>query len=298
MASQVGYTSLRARLRVGLNHRERLLGWFRILRYLLVQGPWRAWLIRFHAMRNANPLLPVRAQSVFDRVDAAAAATALDRDAVTERFQAPDELIAGIVEWVRDNDAKRIDDPHVDCEGVSAIAHDPRVIGVARRYLGAEPILFTSKIYWTIPRPDERGRVAAAAEGGQFHYDLADLKAVTLFVYLTEVDAECGPHVAVRGSQQRVTPDQILRRTISDELVQRRYAGRIETILGPRGTCWFEDITCYHKQSVGTKVRLMLSIIYSLHRRPLEDLEMRPASGSDSRPADRLRRAQAAAGPA
>jgi len=294
MASPVGYTSLRARLRVGLNHRERVLGWFRILRYVLVQGPWRPWLIRYHAAKDSNPPLPARAVTMFDGMDDSAAAGALTRDAVTERFLAPARTIEGIVEWVRANDAKRIDDPHVDCDGVSALAHDPRVIAVAKRYLGAEPILFTSKIYWTIPRPDARGRVAAAAEGGQFHYDLADVKAVTLFVYLTDVDEESGPHVVVRGTQRRVTPDQILRRTISDELVQRRYAGRIESVTGPRGTCWFEDITCYHKQAVGTKVRLMLSVIYSLHRRPLDDLEMRPASGSDSRPADRLRQSGAA----
>ena len=279
MASMVGYTSLRARLRVGLNHRERVLGWFRILRYVLVQGPWRPWLIRYHAGQNLNPPLPARALTMFDALVDHTAAEALERDAVTKRFMAPDETVAGIVEWARANDAKRIDDPHVDCEGVTAIAHDPRVIAVARRYLGAEPILFTSKIYWTLPRPDARGRVAAAAEGGQFHYDLADVKAVTLFVYLTDVDEASGPHVAVRGTQRRVTLDQILRRTISDELIEQRYPGRIEMILGPRGTCWFEDITCYHKQAVGTKPRLMLSIIYSLHRRPLDDLEMRPASG-------------------
>lgn len=296
MASMVGYTSLRARLRVGLNHRERVLGWFRILRYVLVQGPWRPYLIRYHAEKNENPPLPARALTMFDELEDRATAEALDRDAVTKRFLAPDGTIDSIVEWVRANDAKRIDDPHVDCEGVTAIAHDPRVIAVARRYLGAEPILFTSKIYWTLPRPDARGRVAAAAEGGQFHYDLADVKAVTLFVYLTDVDEASGPHVAVRGTQRRVTLDQILRRTISDELIERRYPGRIETILGPRGTCWFEDITCYHKQAVGTKSRLMLSIIYSLHRRPLDDLEMRPASGNDSRPADRLRRAEIAVG--
>jgi hypothetical protein len=89
---------------------------------------------------------------------------------------------------------------------------------------------------------------------------------------------------------------QILRRTITDERAHRDYGKRIEVITGPGGTGWFEDITCYHKQAVGSKVRLMLSIIYSLHRRPLEDLEMRPANGNDSRPADRMHAAIAAAG--
>jgi hypothetical protein len=99
----------------------------------------------------------------------------------------------------------------------------------------------------------------------------------------------------IRGTQRRVTPGQILRRTISDEFVSRHYADRVEPITGPSGTAWFEDITCYHKQAVGTKVRLALSIIYSLHRRPLQELEMRPANGNDSRPADRMRAVPVAA---
>jgi len=296
MSTAVGYTSLRARLRVGLNHHETVLGWVRMLRYMLIQGPWHQWLIRHYATRNSNPPLPVRAHSMFDGFDAVAAARELDRDAYTRKLEVPVDVVAGIVEWVQGIDAKRIDDPHVDCEAVARIAHDPSAVAVARRYLGAEPILFTSKIYWTIPRPDARGRVSGAAENGHYHYDLADVKAVTLFVYLSDVDGDSGPHVVIRGTQRRWTPGQILRRTISEEFVRRHYAGRVEEITGRRGTSWFEDITCYHKQAIGTKNRLMLSIIYSLHRRPLENLEMRPASGSDSRPADRLRLAQSTAG--
>jgi len=296
MSSAIGYASLRAQLRVRLNHRERVLGWFRTLRYLLVQGPWRPWLVRYYRATNSNPPLPARAQTMLDGFDAASAAGELGREAYTRRFEVPGDVVEGIVGWTRAVGAKRIDDPHVDCEGVTRIAHDPRAIEVARRFLGAEPILFTSKIYWTTPRPDANGRMGGAAENGQFHYDLADVKAVTLFVYLTDVDEESGPHVVIPGTQRRVTPAQILRRTISEEFVQRHYPGKAVTITGRRGTSWFEDITCYHKQAIGTKVRLMLSIIYSLHRRPLDELEMRPASGADSRPADRLRRAGAAAG--
>lgn len=296
MSPAIGYTSLRAQLRVRINHRERVLGWFRTLRYLLVQGPWRPWLVRHYAARNSNPPLPARAQTMFGGLDPVTAAGELDREAYTRRFEAPGDVVEGIVEWARAVGAKRIDDPHVDCEGVTRIAHDPRAIEAARRFLGAEPILFTSKIYWTTPRPDAHGRMSGAAENGQFHYDLADVKAVTLFVYLSDVDEDSGPHVVIPATQRRVTPAQILRRTISEEFVRRHYPGRARAITGRRGTSWFEDITCYHKQANGTKVRLMLSIIYSLHRRPLEELEMRPASGTDSRPADRLRAARAAAG--
>jgi hypothetical protein len=291
MSHALGYTSLRAQLRVRLNHREVVLGWFRTLRYLLLQGPWRPFLVRWYAAVTSNPPLSSDGATMFRGLDAMVASRELERDAYTRRFRVPEETVAEIVEWVSHVDAKRIDDAHVDCVGVAKIAHDHRAVEIARRFLGTDPILFTSKLYWTTPRQTAEGFLHGAAEHGQFHYDVADVKAVTLFVYLTDVDEQSGPHVAIRGTQRRVTPAQILRRTISEEFVQRHFGGRVETILGPRGTAWFEDITCYHRQAPGTQRRLMLSIIYSLHRKPLEDLELRPANGSDSRPADRLREA-------
>lgn len=207
-----------------LNHRETVLNGFRLLGYLLVQAPWRPWLVRRHVARNANPPIPVADHTLFGKLDAAAAARALQTDAYTTAFQIADDRVDEIVAWTRAVGAKRIDDPHVDCEAVKRIVHDPRVVEV------------------------------------------------------------------VRGAQKHVTPRQILRRTVSEDYIRRRFEGRVVTILGPRGTSWFEDITTYHKQAAGTKVRLVLSVIYTLHRRPLDDLEMRPASGHDSRPADRMRR--------
>lgn len=289
MQESLGYTALRARLRTSLNHRETILGWFRVVRYALVQGPWRPWIIRRHEARNMNPPMPVFDDTLFDGMDPESAGRLLEDEACAREFLVPGEIVDTIVAWSREVGAKRIDDPHVDCAGVQRIAHDPRVVEVARRYLKAEPILFTSKIYWTVPPADAQGRLNAAAERGQFHYDVADVKALTVFVYLTDVDGNSGPHVVIRGTQRRVTPTEVFRRTISDEFANRKYGERIEVITGPRGTGWFEDITCYHKQSAGSKVRLMLSIIYSLHRRPVEDLARRAGTTSDSRPADRVR---------
>jgi hypothetical protein len=291
MRPTLEYSELRARLRLSLNHRETLLGWFRMLRYALIQGPWRAALVRRYETHDRNPRLLSFPATLFDGIDATEAAERLEQDACTARFQVPDDLVDRIVAWTRNVGAKRIDDAHSDCAPVQRVALDPAVIAVARAFLRAEPILFSSKIYWTKPPAgdDVQGRLNAAAEGGRFHYDLSDLKSVTLFVYLSEVDSESGPHVVIRGTQRRTTLPQILRRTISDGHAYGTYGDRIEVITGARGTSWFEDITCYHKQAAGTKVRLMLSITYTLHRRPLTDDARRPAASSDSRLADRMR---------
>jgi len=120
----------------------------------------------------------------------------------------------------------------------------------------------------------------APAEDGLFHYDLVDIKALTVFVYLTDVDEDSNPHVVIPGTQTRRTPAQILRRSLSDREAERRFAGRMRTITGPRGTGWFEDITTYHKQAGGGKVRLMLTLLYSLHRRPMPGRPVRAVGES------------------
>jgi hypothetical protein len=88
-----------------------------------------------------------------------------------------------------------------------------------------------------------------------------------VFVYLTDVEPDCGPHIVVRGTQTRRTPSQILRRFVTDDEIQRHHRDRVLTVTGHRGTGWFEDITCYHKQAPAERVRGMMYLTYSLHRK-------------------------------
>ena len=268
MSQATLYDSFRTRLRNSLDHKRSALYWFRKARYLLVQGPWQPLVVRWYQMTTRNPPMPVAAESLFAPIDPGAIAGRLDYEAYSPGFRVPEPMVDEIVRYVRGDGARWIDNPHHVCPAIHRIAHDPAIVAVARRYLRAEPILLETRTYWTLPFPDQQGRVFHTADGGMFHYDVADVKSMTVFLYLTDVDADSGPHVVIRGTQARRTPRQILRRMLDDGTAERLYRGRIETILGPRGTGWFEDITCYHKQAHGTKVRLLLSFTYSLHRRP------------------------------
>ncbi len=262
------YASLRRRLRDTLDTHELALQFTRRSRYLIVQGPWQPLVIRWYRSRAANPVFPVRDRSCIAPLDIERTVERLEREAYAPGFTLPAGLVDEVVRHVEADGGRRLWDPHRDCEAVRRIVHDPQLVAVARRYLGVEPVLTESQIYWTLPTPDAQGRVWLAADGGRYHYDVADVRSLTVFVYLTDVDAECGPHVVVRGTQQRRTPAQILRRELTDEEVERRWPDRVQMITGPRGTGWFEDIACYHKQAVGTKVRLLLAILYSIHRGP------------------------------
>jgi hypothetical protein len=262
------YATLRRHLRDSITHRDAVLEAFRTVRYLTVQGPWQPLVVRWHRAFGHNPPFPATESSMLPPLDVESTVRGLQRDAYASGFRVAGETVDEIVSFVRADGRRRLEDPHHDCPAVNRIVHDPALAAVARGYLGAEPVLTETRINWTLPFPDEQGRVWLTADGGRFHYDLADVKALSVFVYLTDVDPDCGPHVVVRGTQRRRTPAQILRRFLDDETVARRYGDRVHTILGPRGTGWFEDITTYHKQAIGTKVRLILTAIYSLRRGP------------------------------
>jgi len=267
-----GSRVLRARLRAYAAGRERLLTALRMLRYGMLQGPWQGWLVRHHQRRASNPALPCGATS-FPELDVRASVQHLLTRGWGGAFVAPESLVNPIVDYahtLRERGIKRSDDPHLFCAAAYRLAHDPRIVAVAREFLGAEPILCASNLYWTIPPAnDSEGQRAAAAEGGRFHYDMIDVRALTVFVYLSDVDETCGPHVVLEGTQGPKRSLKKFDRFLSDHEVVRRYADRIHVMTGPRGTGWFEDITCYHRQQAARNVRLMISINYSLHRPPL-----------------------------
>ncbi|NOT35317.1 MAG: hypothetical protein HOP12_14330 [Candidatus Eisenbacteria bacterium] len=262
------YPTLRSRVRDALDHDRGLLNSVRKLRYLLVQGPWQPLVVRYYQKFGHNPPYPVAQITQIAPLDVDGAVRRLDRDAFSPGIHVGEETVDEIVGYVKARGSRWIENPHKACAAVDRIAHDPVIVDVARGYLRAEPILLETRAYWTIPTPDEQGRVFGAADGGQFHYDVADVKSLSVFLYLTDVDDESGPHVVIRGTQARRTPQQIFTRMLDDATAERRFGDRIQVIRGPRGTGWFEDIATYHKQAHGTKVRLLLSLLYSLHRRP------------------------------
>jgi len=260
---------MRARLRAYAAGREHLLTALRMLRYGMLQGPWQEWLVHHHQRHGHNPPLGSADETMFRTLEAPSCARVLRSRGWGGSFVAPDTIVEEIARYARALGVKRSDDPHLFCRAANRLARDPAIVAVAREFLGAEPILCASNLYWTIPPADADGQRAAAAEGGRFHYDLIDVKALTVFVYLTDVDLDCGPHVVIEGTQG---PKRRLRkfdRFLADREVERHYADRLRVITGRRGTGWFEDITCYHRQEAARTVRLMISINYSLRRPPL-----------------------------
>jgi hypothetical protein len=142
-----------------------------------------------------------------------------------------------------------------------AIANDPRVLDLVGTALGAKPIISLMSAWWSIPHPGE------AREAELFHRDVDDWRFVKLFVYLTDVDEESGPHAYVPGSHRSSKLREIRRYTDSE--VEAAYPGGVMTITGRAGDAFLENTQGLHRGvPPKSRLRLLFQVIYSLSKSP------------------------------
>ncbi len=86
-----------------------------------------------------------------------------------------------------------------------------------RRYLGVEPVLYHTVVIVTRPCPMDGERKWC------FHYDVGDFRAMTLWVYLSDVDVSSGAHAVIRGTHRRDTVRKVVDEVLTVEEAGRRY---------------------------------------------------------------------------
>src|SRR5207253_11228502 len=147
----------------------------------------------------------------------------------------------------------------VRCPYALEWANNPKVLSIVGHALGAKPTLSNISIWWSYPGHEK------PQEAENFHSDVDDLAFIKLFIYLTDVDDGCGPHVFVPGSQNKQIFGKI--RRYSDEEIEKTF-GRdgIKTFTGPQGSAFLENTFGLHKgQLPKKKRRLLFQAQYSLH---------------------------------
>lgn len=168
----------------------------------------------------------------------------------------------------------------VDCPHILGWANDPRVLAIVSQVLGAKPTLSNLTIWWSYPGHD------TPQEAENFHRDVDDLHFIKLFVYLTEVDADSGPHAFVPGSQRH--PRLLKIRRYQDQEVEAVFGREgIRRFTGPRGTSFLENTFGLHKgQLPASRRRALFQAQYSLH--PIGIYRYQPAlrQGHDGPPLD------------
>lgn len=167
-------------------------------------------------------------------------------------FEAPDQVPA-------QTHVAYIDAAHVASapHGLE-LANHPSVIAAVTQFLGAKPTISYMTSWWSMPR-------GGAAEGPEnYHRDWDDYRFVKLFLYLTDVDENSGPHAFVRGSHES---DRLMeRRRFTDAEVEAAFpAENRMTITGPAGSHFLETTFGVHRgiPPVSNR-RLIFQVLYTL----------------------------------
>ncbi|CAN0617665.1 conserved protein of unknown function [Burkholderia multivorans] len=148
---------------------------------------------------------------------------------------------------------------------VQALLADPSLLALSQAYLGSTPRADVLSMWWHTPyhtQPD--------GESAQyFHFDLDRVKWLKVFVYLTDVGVDDGPHTFIAGSHRTGGIPWSMRkrgyvRLTDDEVMAHYGAERHVEFVAPRGTIIVEDTRGLHKgKHVSGKSRLVLQLQFS-----------------------------------
>ncbi len=153
------------------------------------------------------------------------------------------------------------EDDTTDIQEVQELLCDESLLQVAQNYLGAKPIFSGLSMWWSPPVKDQPDVEAAQL----FHFDLERIRWLRYFIYLTDVDAESGPHCFIKGSHRTgAIPAEVLRegyaRQNDERILQIYGADAYREFIGRRGTIIAEDSRGFHKGMMPkNKDRLLLA---------------------------------------
>ena len=149
---------------------------------------------------------------------------------------------------------------------VLRLANSPRVLDIVENAFGCVPTISEINCWWL--RHDFDFETAKIRHNfyvetrKNYHRDIDDWSVLRYFVYLTDVDAQHGPHSYIPGSHNRTLNHR--RGVDLDKIYQSLYEQRID-VTGPAGTGILMDPFGLHRGIVPSAGdRLILSVSYSL----------------------------------
>ncbi|WP_425045268.1 hypothetical protein [Primorskyibacter sp. S87] len=150
----------------------------------------------------------------------------------------------------------------INAPGLLELANDPRILDVVSQFLGCKPTIGYMAAWWSYATE------VGPQQAENFHRDVDDWRFVKLFVYLTDVTSESGPHKYVLRSapQNKLTE---IRRFEDEEVASIFGAENIRTMTSKAGEGFLEDTYGIHKgQPVQSGHRLLFQVVYTLNPLP------------------------------
>jgi len=157
----------------------------------------------------------------------------------------------------------------LQCEAAVAVQHDPLLLNVAKYYLGGEAKLITTRTWWSFPTKSASEADLSRASF-KFHFDLDDWRMLKFFFYLSDVNADAGPHVYVCGSHNRRRMKHQLTLLVghAEEEVLEFYGEESAiTLTGKAGYGFVEDPFGFHMGTLAKQQpRLMMEVGFGVSK--------------------------------
>ncbi|HEY2516495.1 MAG TPA: hypothetical protein VGI39_36745 [Polyangiaceae bacterium] len=241
---------------------------------------------------GAVPGLTPYSRSFFPGLDRARAAAALKRDSVYVGLTLPRDAVERLLELADRNECvhwrtfRRFHASDVDARGrfsdgtpailadvadaeldptVHALATDPAILEVLELHLGYRPLQAQVRLlrsFLSDATDEERRFVQQTID---YHFDVHSYSFGYLSFYLTDVDADSGPHIMIRGSHDKKPLRWLFDSAIKPDDAIERYYGKdhVLMIAGHAGTGFLQDASCYHKAlPPRARARTMIQIRY------------------------------------
>lgn len=145
------------------------------------------------------------------------------------------------------------------------LANDPKILSLAQEFLGATPTISNINCWWSVTEKEK------AEDAQLFHRDVDDYRFCKIFVYLTDVGIDDGPHVFVENSPATNTLTKI--RRYQDEEIENEFGKEnVKYFTGEKGSMFMVNTYGFHKGLLPkSNNRLLLQFQYSLQPIAIEN---------------------------
>jgi len=149
---------------------------------------------------------------------------------------------------------------------IKKIATSDFFVDIAKKYIGNDKISVSSLCY--ISNPVEASDSEKKDNAQFFHYDNDFKKFFKVFLYLSDVDKNSGPHAFVQFSHKNKNYNHLFCRRIDDQEIKSFYGDQnIISFDRPKGSLIFEDTFGLHKGTVPkNNSRIVLIFVYGKNK--------------------------------
>ena len=147
----------------------------------------------------------------------------------------------------------------IKLESTRRLLQDGQLLSVAAQYLGSNPVVIGSRLYWSLAHENEEFQTAE-----NWHVDAGDgLRFVKLFIALTDVDSSNGPTNYILGTHKSLPRKFYSGRRFHKNEIESRFRERIVEATGEIGSIYLADTRGLHRgMPVKRGERLLLHFFY------------------------------------